>query len=205
MDADTKEKTETTTIFKNQSENPVTDSRFRVQRFRGRGRVGQMTYGGMRGVQGTIQGFGPPGLWRGQVKDIAMNAFVPRREMGRMQPYLDLRGHQERRGLMAARPPLLPLPPPPLPPPPAPMHLRDPFALIQRNEPPQTPPPGPPALGGPPPYPQGFVGLPPGPPHHFHSHSHTPRGYHNGPVFPPPHPPPGIGQGWPEPPGGRRF
>ncbi len=45
--------------------------------FKGRGRGGRMSRGGMRGGRGMMKGFGPPG--RGPQKDGPMNGFAPMR------------------------------------------------------------------------------------------------------------------------------
>ncbi|XP_070399107.1 uncharacterized protein si:ch211-51e12.7 isoform X3 [Nothobranchius furzeri] len=167
-----------------------------------------MGRGGVRDGRGGMKGFGPSGCERGRAKDGAMNGSRPMRGMGRIQPYPDMRGHQGRVGLMGMRPPPLPPPHHHLPPPPPhphihPRHFRGPFPPMPRHGGPPPSPLGPPGFRGRPPHPRGH-GMPPlGRPCHFHPRG--PRGYHNGPVSPPPHPPPGRGQRWPGPPGGRRY
>lgn len=47
--------------------------------FKGRGRGGRMSRGGMRGGRGTVKAFGPAGRGRGRGKDGAMNGFGPMR------------------------------------------------------------------------------------------------------------------------------
>ncbi|XP_061563194.1 splicing factor 3B subunit 4 [Cololabis saira] len=151
-----------------------------------------MARGAMRGARGMMNSFGPPGRGRGRGRDGAMNGFGPIRGLGRMQPYPDTRGHRGRCGPMGMGPP---------PPPPPPMHLRAPFPPMPRHGPPPSSPPRYPGFRGRPLHPRGMPPI--GPPRHFHPRG--PRGYHNGPVSPPLHPPPCRGQRWPGPPGGRRF
>lgn len=159
---------------------------------RGRGMRGGR--GVMRGGRGMIKAFGTSGRGRGRMNDGPMNGFPPMRGMGRMRPYPDPRGHRGR-GPMGMGPPRMG---PPLPPPP-PVHMRGPFPPMPRH----GPPPGHPVFRGRPPHIRGR-GMPPlGPPRPFLPRG--PRGYHNGPVSPPPHPPLGRGQRWPGPPIGRRF
>lgn len=52
---------------------------FRGHGFKGRGRGGRMSRGGMRGGRGMMKGFGPPGYGRGRQKDGPMNGFAPMR------------------------------------------------------------------------------------------------------------------------------
>nr|XP_057913221.1 uncharacterized protein si:ch211-51e12.7 isoform X2 [Doryrhamphus excisus] len=188
MDGDTKE-----TVADISKTTPKGDfgrltNQFRGRGFRGRGRGGLMSRGGGRGMMKVIS---PPLHGRGPINDGLMNGFSPMRAMGRMRPYPDPRGHRGRFGPIGMGPP------------PPPMHLRGPFPPMPRHGPPPLPPPGHPAFRGRPPHPRAR-GMPlPGPPRHFHPRG--PRGYHNGPVSPPPHPPLGRGQRWPGPPGGRRF
>lgn len=47
--------------------------------FKGRGRGGRMSRGGMRGGRGMMKGFGPPGHGRGRLRDGTMNGFAPMR------------------------------------------------------------------------------------------------------------------------------
>lgn len=54
-------------------------SPLRGRGFRGRGRGGSMSRGGMRGGRGMMKGFGPPGRGRGRPKDGPMNGFGPMR------------------------------------------------------------------------------------------------------------------------------
>nr|XP_043905598.1 DNA-binding protein K10 isoform X3 [Solea senegalensis] len=170
MDGDKGETiTETSKPSKNELEKPVNDNKFRGRGFKGRGRGGWMNRGGMRGGRGMMKGFGPPGAGRGGRKDGAMNGFAPRRGMGRMHPYPDLRGHRGQGGPMCMGPPL-PLPPPPLPP----MHHRGTFPPMTRHGPLPPPPPGHPAFRGRPHHPRGRGLPPPGPLHYFHPHG--PRG-----------------------------
>ncbi|KAM4633227.1 uncharacterized protein ACJ7VT_016682 [Polymixia lowei] len=200
MDADAEEQvTDTKVTLKDASEEPISEHKASGRGFKGRGRVARMSRGIMRGGRGMMmKGFGPPGCGRGRGRDGVMNGLRPmRRGMGRMRPYPDIRGHRGGRGGpmgMGMGPP---------PPPPPPMHLRRPFPPMHRHAPPPPPILGHPGFRGRPPHPRGHGMLPPGPPRHFHPRGS--RGYHNGPVSPLHHPPPGRGQRWPGPPGGRRF
>ncbi|XP_029281641.1 cleavage and polyadenylation specificity factor subunit 6 isoform X2 [Cottoperca gobio] len=188
MDADTEENvTETSKISKDESRKTLMDNKFRGHGFKSRGRGGRMSRGAMFGGRGMMKGFGPPGYWRGQGKDGAMNGFSPMRGMRRMRPFPGLRGHRGRGGPMGMGPPL---------------HLRGHYPPMHRYEHPPPRPPRPIGFRGYSPHPRGRGMLPPGL-HDFYPCG--PRGYQNGPFSPPPHPPPGRGQRWPGPPGGRRF
>ncbi|XP_038668327.1 cleavage and polyadenylation specificity factor subunit 6-like isoform X1 [Scyliorhinus canicula] len=176
---------------------------------KGRGKDGWMARGGRgRGSRGVFRGpkdLGPPSrgessgrFGRGQA---AANGFGSARrglENTRMRPYPDPRG---RRGLPRFGPPVrrggmecpfggqgdMPFPPPP---------------RFRGGGPP------PPSLPLPPPQgPIGFRGRPPfirgrGMQRGVFSPR---RGFHNGPGASLPPPPPGRGQRWPGPPGGRHF
>ncbi|XP_041036372.1 protein tfg-1 isoform X1 [Carcharodon carcharias] len=173
---------------------------------KGRGKGGQMARGrSSRGVFGGPKNLGPPSrgessgrFGRGQA---AANGFgSARRGIGntRMRPYPDPRG---RRGPPRFGLPLtsggmecpfggqgdMSFPPPPRfrgggPPPP---RL------------PVPPPPGPMCFRGRPPFIRGRS---------MQRGVFSPqRGFHNGPGAPLPPPPPGRGQRWPGPPGGRHF
>ncbi|XP_051544461.1 basic salivary proline-rich protein 1-like [Myxocyprinus asiaticus] len=198
MDAETQQVEETTEVKATDTptkEEPVTDSKSRGRGVKGRGRGGRMGRGG-RGGRGMMlmKGFRPPGHMRGRGRDGFSNGFVPmRRGIGRTWPYPDMRGRRGRGGPMGMH---LGLPPPP----PPPMRMRGPPPPMHRHGPPLPPPPGHPGFRGRPPHLRGRGMMPPGPPRYFH-----PRGYHNGSAPPMPHPPPGRGQRWPGPPGGRRF
>ncbi|XP_034967142.2 uncharacterized protein LOC118083139 isoform X1 [Zootoca vivipara] len=154
----------------------------------------QVTETKKRGLRGRGRGRGGRGYTRGKMRGRSLNGFGPiRRGMGRMRPYSDARGRRgvrggplfspslPRRGMM--RVPFLPPPPcfelPPPPPPP--------------------PPPGPMGFRGRPPLPRGR-GMPPWPRGRFPPPSSFPRGP-GAPVLPPP----GRGQRWPGPPGGRYY
>ncbi|KAF7650355.1 hypothetical protein LDENG_00127180 [Lucifuga dentata] len=190
MDADAGEKV--TESSNGESERSRPQNKAGGREFKGRGRGGWMIRGSLHGGRGMMKGFGPPGEGRGRAKGGAMNGLAHMRGMGRPRPYPDPRRHRGRAGPMGMGPCL---------PPPPPMHLRGPFPPMPRHPP---PPLGHPGFRGRPPHPRGRgMPPPPGPPRHFHPRG--PRGYHNGPASPPPHPPPGRGQRWPGPPGGRRF
>ncbi|KAG7461058.1 hypothetical protein MATL_G00205920 [Megalops atlanticus] len=190
MDVDTEQVMDHTETPQASTEGEISDSKARGRGFKGRGRGGRVGRGGRGGRGMMMKGYGPPGRGRGRGRDGAMNGFGPgRRGMGRMRPYPDLRG---RRGLRGGPMGMGPPPPPP-------MHMRGPYPPMHRHGPLPPPPPGHPGFRGRPPHPRGR-GMHPGPHRHFH-----PRGFHNGPASLPPHPPPGRGQRWPGPPGGRRF
>ncbi|XP_055045616.2 uncharacterized protein [Misgurnus anguillicaudatus] len=195
MTAEPEQVKETTEVMEttdtSAQEDPVPESKTRARGLKVRGRGGRMGGRGGRGMM--MKGFRPPGHVRGRGRDGFTNGFGPmRRGMGRTWPYPDMRG---RRG----GPMRMNLgPPPPLPPPS--MHMRGPPPPMHRHCPPPPPPPGHPGFRGRPPHPRGRSMMPPGPPRFFH-----PRGYHNGSAPPLPRPPPGRGQRWPGPPGGRRF
>ncbi|XP_054838390.1 uncharacterized protein LOC129331836 [Eublepharis macularius] len=144
-----------------------------------------------KGPRGRGRGRGGRGYIRGKMRGKALNGFGPvRRGMGRMRPYPDNRGRRGARG-GPLFPPTMPmrgmmrvpfLPPPPRyrfplpPPPPGPMGFR----------------------GRPPPLrARGMLPLPRG-------HFPPPSGFPNGPGAPV-LPPPGRGQRWPGPPGGRCY
>ncbi|XP_072299221.1 uncharacterized protein [Eucyclogobius newberryi] len=188
MDAEMTESKGENVTSQGEPEKPVSENKGGGAKPRGRG--GHVARGGMHGGRGLIKGFGPPGRGRGRMYDGPLNGFPQMRGMGRIRPYPDLRGHRGRGPMYMG--------PPPLPPPPS-MHLRGPFPPMPRH----GPPPGHPVFRGRPPLPRGRVMPLPGPPRSFFPRG--PRGYHNGPVSPPPHPPPGRGQRWPGPRSGRRF
>ncbi|XP_075869662.1 uncharacterized protein LOC142879965 [Nelusetta ayraudi] len=178
----------------NGSEKSLTDNEAKGRGFQGWG--GHVGRGHLHGEPGPMKGFAPPGFERGPMYDGPMNGFAPMRGMRRMRPYPDLRGHRRWDRRMHMAPPPHPLPPPvPL------MHHTVPFP--PRHGPPPSPPPNHPFSRGRAPHPRGRCMPPPGPPRHFDPRA--PRGYYSGPVSPPPHRPPGRGQRWPGPPGGRRF
>lgn len=146
------------------------------------------------GPRGRGRGRGGRRYARGKMRGRALNGFgFTRRGMGRMRPYSDARGRAGTRGMPLFSPappmrgmmkvPFLPSPPryslpfPPLPPlPPGSMAFRS----------------------RPPPFrARGVVSLPRG-------HFLPPRSFPNGPGAPAP-PPPGRGQRWPGPPGGRHY
>ncbi|TRY87194.1 hypothetical protein DNTS_031724, partial [Danionella cerebrum] len=200
MDGETEQAKETADT----SEKPSQDDKSSGNKFRGRGmktraRGGRMGRG-MRGGRGMMmmKGFRPPGPMRGRGRDGFTNGFSHMR----MWPYPDMRGRRGRGGPMGMS--LGPPPPPmhmrgPPPPPPPPMHMRGPPPPhMHRHAPPPPPPPGHPAFRGRPPHPRARGMVPPGPPRFYH-----PRGFHNGSAPPLPHPPPGRGQRWPGPRGGR--